>query len=155
MRRSGGTGRRPGLKILWEVTPVPVRFRFPAPCFSYSSVYNAGWSSLVARRAHNPKVGGSNPPPATIKASVFRMPFFFYEKRNFMKKRVMRQTSVVAQAVIANAARRMQRAITGAAVKTASSEQRDKSSFGHRKPARSYNPKVGGSYPPPATIENR
>ena len=26
----------------------------------------AGWSSLVARRAHNPKVGGSNPPPATI-----------------------------------------------------------------------------------------
>ena len=29
--------------------------------------YIAGWSSLVARRAHNPKVGGSNPPPATIK----------------------------------------------------------------------------------------
>ena len=27
---------------------------------------NAGWSSLVARWAHNPKVGGSNPPPATI-----------------------------------------------------------------------------------------
>ena len=26
----------------------------------------AGWSSLVARWAHNPKVGGSNPPPATI-----------------------------------------------------------------------------------------
>ena len=26
---------------------------------------NAGWSSLVARWAHNPKVGGSNPPPAT------------------------------------------------------------------------------------------
>ena len=24
----------------------------------------AGWSSSVARRAHNPKVGGSNPPPA-------------------------------------------------------------------------------------------
>ena len=27
----------------------------------------AGWSSPVARRAHNPKVGGSNPPPATKK----------------------------------------------------------------------------------------
>src|SRR5690606_22232451 len=27
----------------------------------------AGWSSLVARRAHNPKVAGSNPAPATIK----------------------------------------------------------------------------------------
>ena len=25
----------------------------------------AGWSSLVARWAHNPKVGGSNPLPAT------------------------------------------------------------------------------------------
>ncbi len=27
----------------------------------------AGWSSLVARRAHNPKVNGSNPFPATKK----------------------------------------------------------------------------------------
>ena len=26
---------------------------------------SAGWSSLVARRAHNPKVTGSNPVPAT------------------------------------------------------------------------------------------
>ncbi len=25
----------------------------------------AGWSSLVARRAHNPEVAGSNPAPAT------------------------------------------------------------------------------------------
>jgi hypothetical protein len=29
-------------------------------------VIDAGWSSLVARRAHNPKVVGSNPTPATI-----------------------------------------------------------------------------------------
>ena len=29
----------------------------------------AGWSSLVARRAHNPKVVGSNPTPATIAAA--------------------------------------------------------------------------------------
>ena len=27
--------------------------------------YDAGWSSLEARRAHNPKVAGSNPAPAT------------------------------------------------------------------------------------------
>ncbi len=27
--------------------------------------FDAGWSSLVARRAHNPKVPGSNPGPAT------------------------------------------------------------------------------------------
>ena len=30
---------------------------------------SAGWSSLVARRAHNPKVAGSNPAPATQKSS--------------------------------------------------------------------------------------
>ena len=43
---------------------------------------NAGWSSLVARWAHNPKVGGSNPPPATKLIllnhngqRVFRWPF--------------------------------------------------------------------------------
>ena len=29
------------------------------------SSYTAGWSSLVARQAHNLKVGGSNPSPAT------------------------------------------------------------------------------------------
>ena len=28
-------------------------------------ITDAGWSSLVARRAHNPKVVGSNPAPAT------------------------------------------------------------------------------------------
>ena len=33
------------------------------------SVCIAGWSSLVARRAHNPKVVGSNPAPATIRIS--------------------------------------------------------------------------------------
>ena len=41
---------------------------------------NAGWSSLVARWAHNPKVGGSNPPPATngiikLGEPKFRLPF--------------------------------------------------------------------------------
>src|SRR4051794_40524815 len=30
-------------------------------------VLDAGWSSLVARRAHNPKVAGSNPAPAMRK----------------------------------------------------------------------------------------
>ncbi len=39
----------------------------------------AGWSSLVARRAHNPKVVGSNPAPATIlfKGFVFWLKSFF------------------------------------------------------------------------------
>ncbi len=32
------------------------------------SIYGAGWSSLVARRAHNPKVVSSNLTPATMGA---------------------------------------------------------------------------------------
>ena len=32
---------------------------------AYNRIINAGWSSLEARRAHNPKVIGSNPIPAT------------------------------------------------------------------------------------------
>ena len=39
---------------------------------SGNTKYNAGWSSLVARRAHNPKVVGSNPAPATIFKDVFQ-----------------------------------------------------------------------------------
>ncbi len=31
----------------------------------------AGWSSMVARRAHNPKVVGSNPAPATNYSKSF------------------------------------------------------------------------------------
>ena len=37
----------------------------------------AGWSSLVARRAHNPKVGGSNPPPAIFEDSELCLPYMF------------------------------------------------------------------------------
>ena len=39
--------------------PVPVRPRSPAPY--------RGVEQLVARRAHNPEVAGSNPVPATIR----------------------------------------------------------------------------------------
>src|SRR5215216_1603062 len=34
----------------------------------YNGRRDAGWSSQVARRAHNPEVAGSNPAPATTKA---------------------------------------------------------------------------------------
>jgi hypothetical protein len=52
-------------------------------CIVYDQ--SAGWSSLVARWAHNPKVGGSNPPPATknsykikeIKREPTSAPLFF------------------------------------------------------------------------------
>ena len=44
--------------------------------FKKRILHIAGWSSLVARRAHNPKVVGSNPSPATIGLVVqlVRMP---------------------------------------------------------------------------------
>ena len=35
------------------------------PLAERQQFHNAGWSSLEARRAHNPKVAGSNPAPAT------------------------------------------------------------------------------------------
>ena len=39
----------------------------PLPILLYRrELNNAGWSSLEARRAHNPKVTGSNPVPATL-----------------------------------------------------------------------------------------
>ena len=37
----------------------------------------AGWSSPVARRAHNPKVGGSSPPPATKVDNSLELSTFF------------------------------------------------------------------------------
>ena len=62
-----------------EVTLVPVRPRSPAPNI-------AEWSSPVARRAHNPKVVGSNPAPATKgKTSFKRMRFFFWSEINLFE----------------------------------------------------------------------
>ena len=53
--------------------PVPVRPRSPAPRFR-------GVEQLVARRAHNPEVAGSNPVPAT-KMNEPRFSNIFIEKR--------------------------------------------------------------------------
>ena len=36
--------------------------------------FDAGWSSPVARWAHNPKVAGSNPAPATKLIADFQLP---------------------------------------------------------------------------------
>ena len=55
LRRVSGVRRRPG----------SAGRGLRDSCYSLTSQRDAGWSSLVARRAHNPKVGGSNPPPAT------------------------------------------------------------------------------------------
>ncbi len=52
-----------GLAQLGEHLPYKQRVGGSIP--SSSTINNAGWSSSVARRAHNPKVVGSNPAPAT------------------------------------------------------------------------------------------
>ena len=62
--RCGGIGRRPGLKIPWE--NIPYRFD-PGHRHQF---HIAEWSNPVARRAHNPKVVGSNPASATKKDSI-------------------------------------------------------------------------------------
>ena len=52
------------LKSCETYTFVPVRFRSSAPAYGVKIQYR-GVEQLVARRAHNPKVVGSNPAPAT------------------------------------------------------------------------------------------
>ena len=64
--RAGGTGRRTGLKILWT----RVRAGSSPALGTMKALGIAGWSSQAARRAHNPKVAGSNPAPATNSAAV-------------------------------------------------------------------------------------
>ena len=41
---------------------------FVLSAYASAAQIDAGWSSLAARRAHNPKVVGSNPTPATTHA---------------------------------------------------------------------------------------
>ena len=43
--------------------------------FIFTINFDAGWSSLVARQAHNLKVRGSNPLPAT--KPLFLLDYFF------------------------------------------------------------------------------
>ena len=43
----------------------------------YALSFIAGWSSPVARQAHNLKVVGSNPAPATIKKALRFLKAFF------------------------------------------------------------------------------
>jgi hypothetical protein len=56
-----------GLENRQAVKGAGVRIPLSPPQFNINI---AGWSSLVARRAHNPEVVGSNPSPATNNGSV-------------------------------------------------------------------------------------
>ena len=54
----------------------PKRFGVPShPVYSWLST--AGWSSSVARRAHNPEATGSNPVPATTFGSPEQSALWF------------------------------------------------------------------------------
>ena len=44
--------------------------------FTFAVLYR-GVEQLVARRAHNPEVGGSSPPPATKQDNSFGLSLFF------------------------------------------------------------------------------
>ena len=79
----GNTGSNPvgvtifgGLAQLGEHLPYKQRVGGSIPSSSTIFSIIAGWSSSVARRAHNPKVAGSNPAPAIVGPVVqlVRMP---------------------------------------------------------------------------------
>ena len=58
--------------------------QWPRNRYTYNPV--AGWSSLAARRAHNPKVEGSNPSPATNKQGLADGgPFVFSGPRHILR----------------------------------------------------------------------
>ena len=54
----------------------------------YYALSDAGWSSLVARRAHNPKAVGSNPAPATkLQSTEISVLFFILDKGKFNRNK--------------------------------------------------------------------
>ena len=61
--------------LRYKLTVIGCCKRF-ASSILYAALDVAGWSSLAARRAHNPKVVGSNPAPATksISRALFGLP---------------------------------------------------------------------------------
>ena len=97
--------------------------------FRLRRMAGAGWSSLVARRAHNPKVVGSNPAPATRyrKRPLFGVAFFVCASFKFL----------IAEQISIDRDFRLRR-MAGAGW----------SSLVAR---RAHNPKVVGSNPAPAT----
>ena len=80
IRRCGGMVDTGDLKSPGS-NAVPVRVRSPAPP---GTVQYRGVEQLVARRAHNPEVGGSSPPSATIeKVPIFEPGNSGFKNGNF------------------------------------------------------------------------
>jgi hypothetical protein len=82
LRQPGGSGSIPlqkreirgavhmEKKILKNPLHVPENYCILENVADDETTNDAGWSSQVARRAHNPKVAGSNPVPATKYGAV-------------------------------------------------------------------------------------
>ncbi len=62
---------------------------------------DAGWSSLVARRAHNPKVAGSNPAPATESPGQRPADRGFYRQAVFFSRVSTVSSTVSTRAFVA------------------------------------------------------
>src|SRR6266700_5342978 len=62
-----GSAGHAGIAQLVEHNLAKVGVAGSSPVSRSERVSDAGWSSLVARRAHNPEVVGSNPTPATTR----------------------------------------------------------------------------------------
>lgn len=118
------------------VRPFSFPFWRPGVCLSKNyPLYIAGWSSLVARRPHKPKVAGSNPAPATIDA---HSKFFFLKIFQLIWQSICLLNKV--QSVRIRQIFHL-RLVYGWVAQLV--EQRTE------------NPRVGGSTPSPATIRPR
>src|SRR5210317_1411464 len=61
--------------------------------------YTAGWSSLVARQAHNLKVGGSNPSPATNFMNTNHKKIYSINHYNFFDKLVLKKRLEISKII--------------------------------------------------------
>ena len=107
-----------------------------------------GVEQLVARRAHNPKAVGSSPASATIKPSEFLRRFSFLSSGYETDER-----SSLGMAV-RRCLRQNKASAISAAVEKIEDQRKPDDFFGHRKAARSDNPKAVGSSPASATIKD-
>ena len=120
-----------------------------------------GVEQLVARRAHNPEVVGSNPSPATTEKTQFtigELCFFicYLEKSAPDLHRVIRPTSVARWELYpAAACGRYRRGAISAAVGKCEEKRKPEAFSGYRKAARSDNRSVVGSNPSPATTSSQ
>ncbi len=106
-----------------------------------------GMEQSVARRAHNPKVVGSSPSPATTKRHPKGCLFYLSNYEN-------EERSSLGEVASASGGRRSEQNEAQWSKKSRSKATATEDFFGIPQEARSDNPKVVGSSPSPATTQN-